>query len=85
MVEKLSEGLEDAAVDSSLGILIPCRQDVTKGPKGGYRNNHLFVSKKSAQAWHHVALQEDNDSLITTFIRDVGQCPADVVKNFWRV
>ena len=37
--------------------------------------------QQSAKSWHNVGLQEHNDSLISAFVSDVRESPANIVQN----
>ena len=66
-------------------VLVPSREDVAEGAEAGHSDDHLLVAQEGAQSRHNVALKEDNDSFITTLIGNVGESPADIVKNLGRV
>ena len=71
MVKELNESLKHALINRSLSIFILGSKHVAESAKARYRNNHLLVAKELNQAWYDVVLQEDNDTLVTTFVCDV--------------
>ena len=71
MVKQLCKGFKHTTVDSCLCILVSCRQDIAKCSQGWNCNNHLVMLEQLAKAWHHIALEEDYNSLVSAFICDV--------------
>ena len=43
------------------------------------------MPEQCAQSGNHIALEEYDDALIATLVRDVRESPADIVENFWSV
>lgn len=85
MVKQLGESDQNSGIDRCLGVVVSCGKNVAEGAKAGHRDNHLIVSQQLAESRHDVALQENEDALITSLVSDVRECPADVVQNFSRV